>query len=148
MSSFNGLPVVRQREAEDAKLDWSVMWRVPCGIHQEEDRKNRSNDWTSERSQTRKSSLQYGTTYDQPVLSVDEAWDVAAYVESMKRPQKAGLDKDFPVRTEKPVDAGYGPYIDGFSQDQHKFGPFQPIRNELKAMKTPTAAEKTKPAIQ
>jgi hypothetical protein len=44
MSSFNGLPVVRQREAEDAKLDWSVMWRVPCGIHQEEDRKSRSDD--------------------------------------------------------------------------------------------------------
>jgi hypothetical protein len=44
MSSFNGLPVVRQREAEDAKLDWSVMWRVPCGIHQEEGRKNRSDD--------------------------------------------------------------------------------------------------------
>jgi len=94
------------------------------------------------------SNMPNGTTYDQPVLSVDEAWDVAAYVESMKRPQKAGLDKDFPVRTEKPVDAGYGPYIDGFSQDQHKFGPFQPIRNELKAMKTPTAAEKNKPAIQ
>jgi thiosulfate dehydrogenase len=94
------------------------------------------------------SNMPNGATYDQPVLSVDEAWDVAAYVESMKRPQKARLDKDFPVRTEKPVDAGYGPYIDGFSQDQHKFGPFQPIRNELKAMKTPTAAEKTKPAIQ
>jgi uncharacterized RmlC-like cupin family protein len=29
-----------------------------------------------------------------------------------------------------------------------QFGPFQPIRNELKAMRTPTAAEKNKPAIQ
>jgi cytochrome c len=48
------------------------------------------------------SNMPNGTSYDQPVLSVDEAWDIAAYVESMKRPQKAGLDKDFPVRAEKP----------------------------------------------
>jgi thiosulfate dehydrogenase len=55
------------------------------------------------------SNMPNGTTYDQPALSVEEAWDVAAYVESMNRPQKAGLDKDFPVRSEKPADAGFGP---------------------------------------
>jgi len=55
------------------------------------------------------SNMPNGTT-DQPALSVEEAWDVAAYVESMNRPQKAGLDKDFPVRSEKSADAGYGPY--------------------------------------
>jgi thiosulfate dehydrogenase len=34
------------------------------------------------------SNIPNGTTYDQPALSVEEAWDVAAYVESMNRPQK------------------------------------------------------------
>jgi thiosulfate dehydrogenase len=91
------------------------------------------------------SNMPNGTTYAQPVLSVEDAWDVAAYVESMARPQKPDLDKDFPVRTEKPVDAAYGPYIDGFSPEQHRYGPFQPIRDKLKAMKQATT-EISKPA--
>ena len=65
---------------------------------------------------------------------------VAAYVISMDRPQKADLDKDFPIRTQKPADAGYGPYVDGFGQDQHRFGPFQPIHDRLKAMKQTLSA--------
>ena len=76
-----------------------------------------------------------GTTYDQPVLSVEQAWDVAAYIESMGRPHKSNLENDFPIRTEKPADAGYGPYIDGFTREQHQFGPFKPIRDKLKAIK-------------
>ncbi|WP_084800092.1 c-type cytochrome [Bradyrhizobium sp. Ai1a-2] len=81
------------------------------------------------------SNMPNGTTFDQPTLSIEEAWDVAAYLESMKRPQKADLDQDFPIRTEKPVDAPYGPYIDGLSESQHRFGPFQPIRDRLNAIK-------------
>jgi thiosulfate dehydrogenase len=81
------------------------------------------------------SNMPNGTTADQPVLTPEQAWDVAAYMVSMKRPQKGALNKDFPVGTEKPVDTGYGPYIDGFSQDQHKYGPFQAIRDRLKAIK-------------
>jgi thiosulfate dehydrogenase len=91
------------------------------------------------------SNMPNGTTHDQPALSVEEAWDVAAYVDSMNRPQKAGLDKDLPVRSEKPAYAGYGPYADDFSESQHKFGPFQPIRDKLSAMKkmsTPTGSMK------
>ena len=64
----------------------------------------------------------------------------------MERPQKAELDKDYAVRTEKPVDAGYGPYIDGFSQDQHKYGPFQLIRDKLKAIEAATTSGETLPA--
>jgi thiosulfate dehydrogenase len=52
-----------------------------------------------------------GTTWQQPVLSVEDSWDIAAFV-------KAHLDRDFPVRTEKPADAAYGPYLDGFSREQ------------------------------
>jgi thiosulfate dehydrogenase len=54
---------------------------------------------------------------------------VAAFVVSQPRPHKADLDKDFPADLLlKPVDAPYGPYADGFSEQQHKFGPFGPIR--------------------
>lgn len=62
-------------------------------------------------------------------LTDDEAYDVAAYMNSQPRPQMDGLDADYPDRLLKPADSPYGPYADGgrFSQDQHKYGPFQPI---------------------
>jgi thiosulfate dehydrogenase len=75
-----------------------------------------------------------GTDYLNPSLSVDDAWDVGAYVVSQPRPQLAGLEKDFPDRLRKPVDAAYGPYADGFSERQHKYGPFAPIRAEIKRL--------------
>lgn len=95
-----------------------------------------------------RSNMPNGTTHDQPLLTLEQAWDVAAYVESMDRPQKKDVDKDYPVGSEKAVDAGYGPYVDGFSQDQHKYGPFQPIRDRLKALKQLEAGGKSKPAAQ
>jgi thiosulfate dehydrogenase len=85
------------------------------------------------------SNMPLGVSYDQPAISPEAAWDVAAYIESMKRPHKSNLDDDFPVRSEKPADAAYGPYIDGFSQDQHKYGPFQPIQDKLKALQKAAA---------
>ena len=75
-----------------------------------------------------------GTDYFNPTLSVDDAWDAAAYVVSQPRPTLAGLEKDFPDRLRKPVDAAYGPYADGFSEQQHKYGPFAPIRAEIKRL--------------
>jgi thiosulfate dehydrogenase len=73
-------------------------------------------------------NMPHGVDYLNPRLSVEQAWDVAAYVVSQPRPVKAGLDKDFPDLWKKPVDAAYGPYADGFSERQHKYGPFAPIR--------------------
>jgi thiosulfate dehydrogenase len=81
------------------------------------------------------SNMPNGTSYDQPALSESDAWDVAAFVESMQRPHKTDLEKDYPIRTEKPVDAAYGPFADGFEMKAHKYGPFGPIRDKLKAMK-------------
>jgi thiosulfate dehydrogenase len=81
------------------------------------------------------SNMPLGTSYDAPVVTAEDAWDVAAFIQSQQRPAKADLDKDFPNRLQKPVDAGYGPYVDGFNQDQHKLGPFQPIRDKIKALK-------------
>ncbi|MBZ0204270.1 MAG: c-type cytochrome, partial [Ignavibacteria bacterium] len=57
-------------------------------------------------------------------LSDEEAWDVAAYINSMPHPQKQGLEKDFPNLTKKPIDCPYPPYNDTMSQYQHKYGPY------------------------
>lgn len=73
-------------------------------------------------------NMPHGTDYLNPQLTVEQAWDVAAYMISQPRPTKAGLDKDFPNPLTKPVDAPYGPYADGFGQKQHMYGPFGPIR--------------------
>jgi thiosulfate dehydrogenase len=75
-------------------------------------------------------NMPHGTDYLNPQLTAEQAWDVAAYVLSQPRPTKAGLDKDFPNLLTKPVDAPYGPYADGFDQQQHMYGPFGPIRAE------------------
>ena len=79
-------------------------------------------------------NMPIGTAFDAPVLTDDDAYDVAAYIISQKRPQKANLDMDFPVLLEKPIDTPYGPYIDGFSLDQHRYGPFGPIRAKVQEL--------------
>ena len=79
-------------------------------------------------------NMPIGTTFDAPALSDEDGYDVAAYVISQKRPAKANLDRDFPNRLQKPVDAAYGPYADGFSREQHEFGPFGPIRARLREL--------------
>jgi thiosulfate dehydrogenase len=76
-------------------------------------------------------NMPHGADYTNPQLTVEQAWDVAAYMISQPRPAKAGLDKDFPNLVTKPVDAPYGPYADGFNQKQHMYGPFGPIRAAL-----------------
>jgi thiosulfate dehydrogenase len=81
-----------------------------------------------------KYAMPLGVTYDAPVLTDDEAYDVAGYMNSQPRPHKADLEKDFPNRLKKPVDTPYGPYVDGFSAVQHKIGPFGPIRAKIKEM--------------
>jgi len=80
-------------------------------------------------------NMPHGTDYLDPQLTPEQAWDVAAYMVSQPRPQKAGLDKDFPNLLDKPVDVPYGPYADGFSAQQHKYGPFAPIREAIARMK-------------
>ncbi len=67
----------------------------------------------------------------QPDLTDDEAYDVAAYMNSQARPHKDNLEADYPDLLRKPFDSPYGPYVEGdpFSQDDHKYGPFQPIRD-------------------
>jgi len=66
--------------------------------------------------------------YGQADLTDDEAYDVAAYINSHWRPEKDGLEADYPDRTLKPIDSPYPPYADDFPSEQHRIGPFQPIR--------------------
>jgi thiosulfate dehydrogenase len=79
-------------------------------------------------------NMPIGTTFNAPVLTDDQAYDVAAYIVSQKRPEKANLDKDFPVRLQKPIDTPYGPYFDGFGLEQHRYGPFDPIRAKVQEL--------------
>ncbi|HSI75507.1 MAG TPA: c-type cytochrome [Lunatimonas sp.] len=73
-----------------------------------------------------KANMPFGVTYDNPFLTDEEAWNVAAYVNFMPRPEK-DLSMDWPDISKKPFDHPFGPYADSFSEEQHKFGPFNPI---------------------
>ncbi|HMS33142.1 MAG TPA: c-type cytochrome [Ignavibacteria bacterium] len=63
--------------------------------------------------------------YNDAVLSLEDSYDVAAYINSEPRPKKEGLEKDYPNLKLKPIDAPFPPYDDKFTQEQHKYGPFQ-----------------------
>ena len=75
-----------------------------------------------------KSNMPFGlATYDNPKLTDEEAYHVAGYINSFVRPLKANTEADYPDKKLKPVSTSYGPWADDFSQEQHQFGPFQPI---------------------
>ena len=78
-----------------------------------------------------KYNMPQGTTYEEPLLTDEEAWDVAAYIISQKRPH-INTPKDWPDVAKKPVDHPFGPYADAFAEKQHKYGPFKLIVEEQK----------------
>lgn len=78
-----------------------------------------------------KSNMPFGANYTSPQLTDEEAWDVAAFVNAMPRPHKDQRN-DWPTIASKPIDFPFGPYPDGFSEKQHKLGPFQPIAHARK----------------
>ena len=88
-----------------------------------------------------KYNMPQGTTYDAPQLSDEEAWDVAAYVNSQTRPH-INVPSDWPDISKKPVDHPFGPYADSFTEKQHKYGLFKPILENQK--KRELAAKTTK----
>jgi thiosulfate dehydrogenase len=73
--------------------------------------------------------------FGQAELTDDQAYDVAAYINSHPRPAMAGLERDYPDRTNKPVDSPYPPYADPFPQERHKYGPYKEIREWYAAQK-------------
>ncbi len=78
-----------------------------------------------------KNNMPYGATYQNPQLTNEEAWNVAAFVNSQPRPHK-DQHKDWTNLDKKPIDFPFGPYADQFSEKQHKFGPFKPIKEAQK----------------
>jgi len=69
--------------------------------------------------------------YRNPQLTNEEAWDVAAFVNSQPRPSKI-FEEDWPDISKKPADHPFGPFADSFSEQQHKYGPFKPIEQSKK----------------
>ena len=79
-------------------------------------------------SQFIKGNMPLGATAENPILTDEEAYDVAGFINSHDRPKKGNLNLDFPDKKMKPMSTPYGPWTDEFSAEQHKFGPFQPIK--------------------
>lgn len=59
-----------------------------------------------------------------PLLNVNDAYDVAAFINSQPRPQRAGVERDYPDRRLKPFDSPYAPWADSEDPLRHKYGPF------------------------
>jgi len=79
-----------------------------------------------------KNNMPFGEVeYHNPQLTNEEAWDVAAFVNSQPRPSKI-FKEDWPDISKKPIDHPFGPFTDGFTEDQHKYGPFKPIAEARK----------------
>jgi thiosulfate dehydrogenase len=74
-----------------------------------------------------KYNMPNGTSFESPVLTDEESYDVAGYINQKMRPVKKNLLNDFPDLKKKPMSTPYPPYIDSFSKNQHQLGPFQPI---------------------
>ena len=82
-------------------------------------------------------------TWDHPALSKDDAYDVAGFVISHPRqPREGEVAKDFSNPYDKPPDFPWGPYVDSFSETQHKYGPFDAIRAEDAAANEKAKKEK------
>ncbi|HEX4850175.1 MAG TPA: c-type cytochrome [Puia sp.] len=72
-------------------------------------------------------NMPFGANHHATQIKDEDAWDVAAFVNSQSRPVKI-MKQDWPNISLKPVDHPLGPYIDSFSEEQHKYGPFGPIQ--------------------
>jgi len=80
-----------------------------------------------------KNNMPFGATYQSPQLTDEEAWNVAAFVNSQPRPHK-DQHNDWKNLKNKPIDFPFGPYADKFSKNQHKYGPFKPIKDAQKEL--------------
>lgn len=74
-----------------------------------------------------KHSMPFTALQTEPQLTDEEAWDVAAFVNSQQRPEKI-FSYDWQKISTKPVDYPYGPFADSFTAIQHKYGPFNVMK--------------------
>jgi thiosulfate dehydrogenase len=81
-----------------------------------------------------KNNMPFGANYRNKQLTNEEAWDVAAFVNSQYHPFK-DISADWPKLATKPYDQPYGPYAEQlFPGNQHKYGPFSPIKKYYAAL--------------
>lgn len=78
-------------------------------------------------------NMPQGADHTARQLTEDEAYDVAAYINSAPRPHKAGMEQDFPDLLRKSPDMPFPPFAGDFPAEQHKYGPFKPIADYLAA---------------
>lgn len=71
-----------------------------------------------------RNNMPYPVSYLNPVLTDEQAWDVAAYVNSRERPVKDFSQDYVTDLSKKPFDFPFAPYADTFPEAQHKFGPY------------------------
>ncbi len=77
-------------------------------------------------------NMPFGTDFTHPVLSAQDAYDVAVFIDGQPRPHRLGNELDFPDRALKPADATYPPFLGPFPPLQHLTGPWQPIQQWMK----------------
>jgi thiosulfate dehydrogenase len=96
-----------------------------------------------------KENMPYDSVHLGRGLSIGDAWDVGAFVNSQPRPVKT-FKQDWPDISTKPPDHPFGPFIDSLPLAQHKYGPFKPIiqaKKEYKDRKLSTKNTKTQHQI-
>jgi thiosulfate dehydrogenase len=76
-----------------------------------------------------KNNMPFGATYQNPQLTDQQAWDVAAFINSQPRPHR-DQHADWKDAKMKPVDFPFGPYADAFTAKQHKYGPYLPLKHK------------------
>jgi thiosulfate dehydrogenase len=74
-----------------------------------------------------KQNMPFTSSRVNPSLTDEEAWDLAAFVNSQQRTKKF-FNYDWKDISTKPVDYPFGPYADRFSESQHKYGPFKQMK--------------------
>jgi thiosulfate dehydrogenase len=75
-----------------------------------------------------KYNMPLGVNYNTSLLTDEESWDVAAFINSQPRPHK-DQSADWQDIKRKPIDFPFGPYADAYSEQQHKYGPFKPMQH-------------------
>jgi thiosulfate dehydrogenase len=77
-------------------------------------------------------NMPYPMNYTSRILTDEQAWDVAAYVNSRERPVKDHSTDYITDLSKKPYDYPFPPYADSYSQEQHKFGPYTDMASAKK----------------
>lgn len=75
-----------------------------------------------------KYNMPFGVDYNSTRLTDEEAWDVAAFINSQPRPHK-DQSADWKDIKQKPIDFPFGPYADAYSEIQHKYGPYNSMQH-------------------